>query len=88
MNMVRSDTVDGTYWRSPQFRYNYTHISPLGMNVHQRIRGQEEEVFGFNADETSMSKVKATKQVSMGKIRVVPITISGTSGWAWTGADE
>ena len=88
MNMVRSDTVDGTFWRSPQFRYNYTHISPLGMNVHQRIRGQSEEVFGFNADETNMSKVKATKQVSMGKIRVVPIEMNGTSGWAWTGAEE
>ena len=88
MNMVRSDTVDGTYWRSPQLRYNYTHISPLGMNVHQRIRGQSEEVFGFNADETNMSKVKATKQVSMGKIRIVPIEMNGTSGWAWTGANE
>ena len=88
MNMVRSDTVDGTYWRSPQLRYNDTHISPLGMNVHQRIRGQSEEVFGFNADETNMSKVKATKQVSMGKIRIVPIEMNGTSGWAWTGAEE
>ena len=58
------------------------------MNVHQRIRGQEEEVFGFNADETNMSKVKATKQVSMGKVRIVPIEMNGTSGWAWTGAEE
>lgn len=88
MSMVKSDLVDGTYWRSPQSRYEYSRINHQGLNVHKRIRGQQEEVFRINSDESNMSKIRADKQIAMGGMRMVPLEIDGMVGWADVGEDN
>lgn len=77
-------TEDGITIRQDQFRYNYTKIDALGFEVHKKVLGTDWQVFGFNGDETNVHKLKSDKQIAMGGIKIVPITIDGEDGWAFT----
>lgn len=87
MNSSVAITDDGITVRSSAFANNFTRISALGFEVHSRTVGGD-RIFGFNDDETNVSKLKADKQISMAPIRIVPINYSTYKGWAWTLSEE
>lgn len=87
MNTSVSVTENGMTIRSPQFASNYTKIDALGFEVHsQKVGG--DRVFGFNDDETNVSKLKADEQISMTPIRIVPVDYGTYKGWAFTPSKE
>jgi len=83
MNSSVSITKNGMTIRSPQFQNDYTKIDALGFEVHSKEVGGA-RVFGFNKDETNVSKLKADKQISMSPLRTVPINYGTYKGWAFT----
>ncbi len=87
MNSSVSVTEDGMTIRSPQFQNNFTKIDALGIEVHSKEAGGD-RVFGFNGDETNVSKIKVDKQVSMAPLRTVPIDYGTYKGWAFTLSQE
>ena len=87
MNSSVAVTDDGIRIRSSAFKNNYTKIDALGFEVHKQEAGGE-RIFGFNDDETNVSKLKADKQISMAPARILPINYSTYKGWAFTLSEE
>lgn len=87
MNSSVAITSDGMTIRSSAFQNNYTKIDALGFEVHKKDAGGN-RIFGFNDDETSVSKLKAEKQIGMPPMRIVPVNYSTYTGWAFTESKE
>lgn len=88
-NASVSITEDGLTIRQDQFRYNYLHMNALGLEVHQKVIGQDYEIFGFNGAETNTYQLKTEKQFTMGDTRVLPIDDGlGLVGWAFAPKKE
>lgn len=87
MNQSVAITKDGMTIRSPQFKNDYTKIDALGFEVHSKEVGGD-RVFGFNKDETNVSKLKADNQISMPPMRTVPINYDSYKGWAFVLSEE
>jgi hypothetical protein len=87
MNASVAITVDGMTIRSPQFPNDYTKIDALGLEVHSKEAGGA-RVFGFNKDETNVSKLRADEQITMPPMRIVPIEYGSYKGIAFTPSEE
>lgn len=87
MNSSVAITKDGITIRSSALKNNYTTIDALGFEVHKQDAGGN-RIFGFNDDETNVSKLKADEQIGMPPMRIVPISYSTYSGWAFTASEE
>lgn len=87
MNTSVSITEDGMTIRSAEFRNDYTRLTALGLEVHSKDAGGE-RVFGFNKDETNVTKLKADKQITMQPMRIVPINYDSYAGWGLVPARE
>jgi len=87
LNSTVSITEAGITVRSSAFTNNFTKIDALGFEVHKKDLGGN-RVFGFNDDETNVSKLKADKQIGMPPIRTVPINYSTYKGWAFVLSEE
>jgi len=87
MNSSVAMTDEGITVRSSIYQNNYTKIDALGFEVHKQEAGGE-RIFGFNDDETNVSKLKADQQISMAPMRIVPVDFGAYSGWAFTPSKE
>jgi hypothetical protein len=87
MNSSVAITTEGITVRSSAFTNNYTKIDALGFEVHKQS-AEGARVFGFNDDETNVSKLKADEQITMAPLRVVPINYGTYQGWAWTISED
>jgi hypothetical protein len=87
MNSSVAITKEGITVRSSAFTQNYTKIDALGFEVHKQS-ADGARVFGFNDDETNVSKLKADEQISMAPLRAVPIDYGTYKGWAFTISED
>jgi hypothetical protein len=87
MNATGSFTVDGLTMRSPQFPNDYTKLDHMGLEVHSKDSSGG-RVFGFNKDETNVSKLKVDNRISMSPMKIVPINYDSYKGFAFTLSEE
>jgi hypothetical protein len=87
-NSSVSITEDGMTIRQAQYRYNYMKMDALGLEVHQKVIGRDWQIFGFNGAETNTYALKAEKQITMGGMRMLPMTDGSIDGWAFTQKED
>jgi phage minor structural protein len=65
----------------------YTLVTPQEFSGYAEVAGVMTRVFTLNKDVTEVSKLKAVKEISMGPIKVIPVTTGGYKGWAFIAQD-
>jgi len=62
----------------------YTQITPSEFaGFYKNSNGGYEKVFYLNGDETVTKKLKATQEITMGNIKIIDVTSTDITGWAF-----
>jgi hypothetical protein len=61
----------------------YTLMSPTEFAGYYRNNGIDEKVFYLNGDYVVTKKLQANDEISMGRIKIIPVDLTSNKGWAF-----
>lgn len=79
---------DGIIVKSSVYLGDYTAITPLEFSGYSSNGTSTERVFTLNKDRTEVKRLRATDEISMLPIKIVPITDGSVLGWAFVAQGE
>lgn len=79
---------DGIIVKSSVYLGDYTAITPLEFSGYSSNGTSTERVFTLNKDRTEVKRLRATDEISMLPIKIVPITDGSVLGWVFVAQGE